>query len=87
MEKEKPFYGSEREARTAPGEIYRHYKGGIYRLVARDVLHSETEELGVVYEHLWPHTHRFFFRPQTMFFDTLPQEKGGGKRFALLKKS
>lgn len=82
---EKSLYESEAAALSAPGEIYRHYKGGMYRLVARDVMHTETLELGVVYEHLWPHKHAYFFRTQEMFFDTLPAEKGGGPRFQLVK--
>ena len=72
------FYEREQEELAAPGEIYRHYKGGIYRLVAHNVTHSETGEKGVVYEHLWPHEHSFFYRPQDMFFGTLPD---GRKRF------
>ena len=33
MADEHPPYPSEAEALAAPGEIYRHYKGGIYRIV------------------------------------------------------
>jgi hypothetical protein len=68
---EKPLFASEAEALAAPGEIYKHYKGGVYRLVQRGVKHSETLEVGVLYEHLWPHDHGFWFRPEEIFFGTL----------------
>ena len=78
-----PLFASEKEALDASGEIYRHYKGGIYRLIARSAKHSETGEIGVVYEHLWPHDHGFWFRPQEMFFGNLPN---GDPRFVHIKK-
>lgn len=65
---ERPRYPTEAQALAAEGEIYRHFKGGIYRLVQRGVRHSETGEIGVVYEHLWPHDHGFWFRPEASFF-------------------
>lgn len=79
---ENPLYKSKEEAYAAPGEIFQHYKGGVYRLVARDVKHTETGELGVVYEHLWPHTHSYFFRPQEMFFG---KNEMGEERFKSVK--
>lgn len=59
---------TEKQALALPGEIYRHYKGGIYRLIYRDVKHTETGEICVVYEHLWPYANRVYVRPQGMFF-------------------
>ncbi len=79
---ETSLFESEEEALNASGEIYKHYKGGVYRLVARDVRHSETGEIGVVYEHLWPHDHKYWFRPQEMFFGTL---ESGEPRFKRIK--
>lgn len=78
------LYEREDDALAASGEIYRHHKGGIYRLIARDVRHSETGEEGVVYEHLWPHTHQLWYRPDTPagFFGTLPD---GSARFQKVK--
>ena len=81
---EHPLFATEEEALAAPGEIYRHYKGGVYRLVSRGVKHSETLEVGVVYEHLWPHEHEFWYRPEEMFFGKL---SNGEPRFKLVKKS
>ncbi|MBI4067802.1 DUF1653 domain-containing protein [Candidatus Kaiserbacteria bacterium] len=63
--------------------MYQHYKGGVYRLIERDVKHSETLELGVVYEHLWPHDHGFWYRPQELFFGKVEK---GEKRFKLIKQ-
>jgi hypothetical protein len=39
---EKPLFPTKEEALAAPGEIHHHYKGGVYRLVQRNVKHSET---------------------------------------------
>ncbi len=78
-----PLCGSETEALTAPGEIYKHYKGGVYRLVHRGVKHSETGEVGVLYEHFWPHEHGYWFRPEELFFGSLPD---GSPRFILIKR-
>jgi len=83
MTNEKPLFATKEEALAAPGEIYQHYKGSVYRLVEREVKHSETLELGVVYEHLWPHDHGFWYRPQELLFGV--NEKGE-QRFTLVKK-
>ncbi|HWO07776.1 MAG TPA: DUF1653 domain-containing protein [Candidatus Paceibacterota bacterium] len=79
-----PLYKTTEEAYAAPGEIYQHYKGGVYRLIQREVKHTETGEIGVVYEHLWPHDHTFFFRPQEMFFGKNEKDK---ERFVLIKRA
>jgi len=79
---EHPLYATHESALQASGEIYQHYKGGVYRLVQRDVRHSETLEIGVLYEHLWPHDHGFWFRPTEIFFGTLAD---GRPRFTLIK--
>ena len=83
MSEEKPLFATEAEALAADGEIYKHYKGGVYRLVQRGVRHSESMEEGVLYEHLWPHDHGFWFRPTELFFAKLPN---GEPRFKLIKK-
>lgn len=80
MTAQKSLFESETAARAAPGEIYRHYKGGIYRLICRDVKHSETGEIGVVYEHLWPNEHGFWFRPAEMFFGAMESGEARFKR-------
>lgn len=59
---EKPLFVTEAEAFAAEGEIYEHYKGGVYRLVLRGVLHCDTHEPGVLYEHLWPYDYAFWWR-------------------------
>lgn len=79
-----PLFSTKDEALGASGEIYEHYKGGVYRLLQRDVKHSETLEVGVLYEHLWPHEHGFWFRPESIFFGTLPS---GEPRFKLVKRA
>lgn len=53
------------------------------RLIARGVRHSETLEIGVLYEHIWPEYTGYWFRPEEMFFGV--NEKGE-QRFVLVKK-
>lgn len=77
-----PLYDTKEQALAATGEIYQHYKGGVYRLVHKGVRHSETLETGVVYEHLWPHAHGYWYRPESMFFGTIAN---GERRFKLVK--
>lgn len=62
-----------------PG-IYRHYKGGRYRVlgIAR---HSETEEPLVVYQALYGE-HGFWVRPAAMFTETVEVEGHRVPRFA-----
>lgn len=73
-----PLYATEAEALAAPGDVYRHYKGGIYRVLHSNVRHSEDLSTGVVYEHLWPHAHGVWYRPAALFFGAL---KDGTPRF------
>ena len=82
-DQEPPLLATREEALAASGEVYEHYKGGIYRLITRGARHSETLEVGVVYEHLWPHDHGFWFRPEGIFFSNLPD---GQPRFKLIKE-
>ena len=80
---EKPLYPTKEEALAAPGEIYQHYKGGVYRLVQRDVKHTETGEIGVLYEH--PRSRIFTspslgkFRDPTSRFRQLAEHRCGFK--------
>lgn len=80
---EKSLFATEAEALAASGEIYKHYKGGVYRLVQRDIVYCENLERHVLYEHLWPHDHGFWFRSEEDFFGTIPN---GEPRFRLVKK-
>ena len=77
-----PLYKTREGALAAPGDIYLHYKGGIYRVLHTNVTHTETSESGVVYEHLYPHTYGCYFRPTEMFFGIL---KNGSRRFIPVK--
>jgi hypothetical protein len=79
---EAPLYPNEAAALAAEGEIYKHFKGGVYRLIQRDIKNSETLQSGVLYEHLWPHNHGFWWRPADVFFSTLPD---GSPRFRRVK--
>ena len=64
-----------------PGH-YRHYKGGEYRVI--DVaMHSETEELLVVYRPMYG-DQALWVRPLTMFLETVQHEGKELLRFELL---
>jgi hypothetical protein len=78
-----PVYETEAEALKAEGQIYRHYKSGIYRLLYTDVHHTETGEVLVIYEHLYPHKYQVYARPESMFFGLL---EDGRSRFSLIMK-
>jgi hypothetical protein len=49
---------------------HRHYKGGLYRVLG-EAKHSETGEILVVYEHLWPRERSLWVRPASMYYENL----------------
>lgn len=49
------------------GEIYRHFKGNLYQIIANAV-HTETEEMMVVYQALYGNF-KVFVRPLSSFLD------------------
>ena len=57
---------------------HRHYKGGLYRALGI-TKHTETAELLMAYEHLWPREVALYVRPPEMFEGCLPD---GTRRFA-----
>ncbi len=64
-------------AEPRPG-LYRHYKGGEYRVVGI-ARHSETLEPLVVYEALYG-GRGLWVRPAAMFVETVAGENGVGRR-------
>ncbi|MHC5539992.1 DUF1653 domain-containing protein [Singulisphaera rosea] len=65
--------------RTAhPGRTYRHFKGGLYRVLF-EAKHSETDEPLVVYEAL--PDRGYFVRPLAMFLDHVDRDGYQGPRF------
>lgn len=64
------------EKEIKAGQVYRHYKGNLYQVIAI-ATHTETEEKYVVYQGL---TQEIWVRPLDMFQDVLP---GGTQRFKL----
>lgn len=61
------LYDSREEALDAYGEIYVHYKGGIYRALDT-ALHTEDQKEVMVYEHLWPNAYGMYVRPLDLFY-------------------
>ncbi|MBQ9764691.1 MAG: DUF1653 domain-containing protein [Lachnospiraceae bacterium] len=57
------------------GELYRHYKGNIYQIVAGLATHTETNEEVVVYQALYG-DYKVYVRPLSMFFETVCDENG-----------
>ena len=60
------------------GDLYRHFKGGIYRFITR-ATHSETLEDLVVYQSV--ETGAFWVRPASMFFEYIDNDQHKGFRF------
>lgn len=70
--------------RNAP-KYYRHFKGGLYKLlcIARD---SETQEELVVYQALYGEGH-VWVRPKKMFFETITRDGQTFPRFEEIPES
>lgn len=59
-------------------ELWRHYKGEIYKVIRWNVTHTETNETFVYYENK---NGRPFIRPQEMFLSDVIHEGRKMKRF------
>lgn len=68
--------GKPYESIKNPCNLYRHFKGNLYRYVT-DAKNSETLEDWVVYQALYG-DHKFWVRPKEMFFENVTRE---GKTF------
>lgn len=68
MEKQELNYG------ILPGETWRHYKGGNYKIITL-ANHSETQEALVIYQSMsFGSTHA---RPLSMWEETVDNKRGG----------
>jgi hypothetical protein len=63
------------------GDLYRHFKGGIYKFITR-ATNTETLEDVVVYQSIADG--KFWVRPASMFFEYIETESYKGFRFTPL---
>lgn len=56
------------------GEIWRHFKGNLYEIVACPVIHTETNERFVCYRALYG-AFGYFVRPLEMFMSEVDHQK------------
>lgn len=56
-----------------PNEIYKHFKGNLYRIVTL-AIHTETKEQMIVYQALYGE-YQIFVRPLAMFMEPVDKEK------------
>lgn len=69
----KALYATRYLALEAEGEVYEHYKGGVYRALK----HFERDGVTwVEYEHLWPHRHAVYERPLSEFVEFVEPDEG-----------
>ncbi|MEX1667730.1 DUF1653 domain-containing protein [Zhongshania guokunii] len=71
------------QSRNLPAGLYRHYKGGEYR-VYEVATHSETEELLVVYRPLYG-AGALWVRPLAMFVELIEFKGETMPRFSLVE--
>jgi hypothetical protein len=66
-----------------PGQLYRHYKGGIYRALGVG-RHTESEEILVSYHPWEPYDEGLWFRPLSMWFEEVKVDGQVMPRFQLI---
>jgi hypothetical protein len=71
-----------------PGQIYKHYKGDLYKIITL-AKHTENDEQDlVVYERQTDLNHdgwRIWARPTTMFFEEIEKDGYKGPRFEYIE--
>lgn len=79
---DEPAFQTREEAIASGGDVRLHVKGGgIYRKIgiakyAGDKCAAELDgEMMSIYEHLWPHKHTFFVRPDSEFEEIVSSDK------------
>ena len=68
--------------RGTPKGIYKHYKGGLYR-VLQEAMHTETKQWFVIYQNIEHGS--FYARPTDMFCEHVKTENGEVQRFKYLR--
>ena len=70
-----------------PGQIYKHYKGDLYKIITL-AKHTESEDDLVVYERITDINHdgwRIWARPISMFTDIIEKDSYNGTRFEYIE--
>ena len=71
-------------SKPVPWEVYRHYKGNLYQVIAV-ATHTETDEEMVVYQALYG-DFRIYCRPLSMFMSEVGDEGSGEYRFTPVRE-
>jgi len=66
----------------SPGNIIRHFKGGEYKIILTDIIHSETQEEMILYKSV--DAHKLYVRPKSMFNEEVLYEGKIVKRFKII---
>ncbi len=83
----KALYTTREDALNAPGEIYNHFKGGVYRKRGEFVWQDgefapKQGDVIVAYEHIFPHEHSFYARHKNDFEQVVVKDEYQGRRFS-----
>ena len=82
-ESDSPDCQNNKDTKTSPagrrstpwrGEVWRHFKGKLYKIIECPVIHTETNEQLVVYQALYGN-YGIYARPLKMFMDQVDKEK------------
>ena len=75
------------EREIKPGQIYKHFKGDLYKIITL-AKHTESEMMLVVYERQTDSVHngwKIWARPESMFLEMIEKDDYKGPRFEYVR--